>query len=86
VIESCLCVYVCVYVCVSASALILGYHIWDTGCRRPIGCHKSHVIFCKRATSRRALLQKMTFSDKASYDSTPPCMEVRYKPLLDPVF
>jgi len=31
------------------------------------------VIFRKRATSSRALLRKMTYEDKASYDSTAPC-------------
>jgi len=31
------------------------------------------VIFRKRATNYRALLRKMTYDDKASYDSTPPC-------------
>jgi len=41
--------------------------------RRPIGCLKLQVIFRKRATKYRALLQKMTCKDKASYDSTPPC-------------
>jgi len=30
--------------------------------------------FCKRATSYRALLQKMTYKDKASYGSSPPCI------------
>jgi len=31
------------------------------------------VIFCKRATNYRALLLKMTYDNKASYESTPPC-------------
>jgi len=44
-----------------------------TGWRRPIGCLKLQVIFCKRATNYRALLQKMTYQDKASYASLPPC-------------
>jgi len=44
-----------------------------TGWRRPIGCLKLQVTFCKRATIHRALLQKMTYKDKASYDSPPPC-------------
>ena len=30
-------------------------------------------IFRKRTTINRALLRKMTYQDKASYDSTPPC-------------
>jgi len=45
----------------------------DTGWRRLIGCLKLQVIFRKRATNYRALLRKMTYEDKASYDSTPPC-------------
>jgi len=32
-----------------------------------------HPIFCKRAYKFRALLRKMTYKGKASYDSTPPC-------------
>jgi len=43
-----------------------------TGWRRLIGCLKLQVILRKRATDYRALLQKMTYEDKASYDSTPP--------------
>ena len=45
----------------------------NTGWRRPIGCLKLQVIFRKRATNHRALLRKMTYKDKASYDSLPPC-------------
>ena len=44
------------------------------GWRRPIGCLQLQVIFGKRATNYTALLQKLTYEDKASYDSTPPCM------------
>ena len=43
-----------------------------TGWRRPIGCLKLQVIFHKRATNYKALLRKMTYKDKAYYDSTPP--------------
>ena len=51
---------------------------WSTtGWRRPIGCLKLHVIFCKRATYSRALLRKMTYKGNASYDSTPPCTGYR---------
>ena len=32
------------------------------------------VIFREKATNRRALLGKMNYEDKASYDSTPPCI------------
>ena len=44
-----------------------------TGWRRPIGCLKLQVNFRKRATNYRALLRKMTYKDKASYGSSPPC-------------
>jgi len=47
----------------------------DTGWRRPTGCLKLQVIFRKRATNYRAPLRKMTYKDKASYDSTPPCTQ-----------
>ena len=45
-----------------------------TGWRRGIGCLKSQVSFHKRATSYRALLQKMTRRDKAF---SPPWREYR---------
>jgi len=44
-----------------------------TGWRRLIGCLKLQVIFRKKATNYRALLRKMTYEDKASYGSSPPC-------------
>jgi len=44
-----------------------------TGWRRLIGCLKLQVVFRKRATNYRALLRKLTYEDKASYGSTPPC-------------
>jgi len=31
------------------------------------------IIFHKRATKYRALLLKMTYKDKGSYESSPPC-------------
>ena len=49
------------------------YWVGRTGWRRLIGCLKLQVIFRKRATNYRALLRKMTYEDKASYDFTPPC-------------
>jgi len=51
-----------------------------TGWRRCIGCLKLHVSFRKRATSCRALLQKMTYEDKVSYASLPPCTFHHPKP------
>jgi len=44
-----------------------------TGWPRLIGSPKLHIIFHKRATKCRALLRKMTYSDKGSYESLPPC-------------
>jgi len=46
----------------------------DTGWRRSIGCLQLQVIFRKRATDYRAFLRKMTYEDKASYGSSPPCI------------
>ena len=40
---------------------------------RCIGCLKLHVTFDERAAKHRALLRKITYKDKAFYDSTPPC-------------
>jgi len=67
------------FICdVTHSYLTWRIHMWrdsltHTGWRRPIGCLKLQVIFCKRATNCRALLQEMTYKDTASYGSSPPC-------------
>jgi len=34
------------------------------------------IIFHKRATNYRALLLKMTYKDKGSYEFSPPCRQV----------
>ena len=44
-----------------------------TGWRRLIGSPKLQIIFHKRATNYRALLRKMTYKDKGSHESSPPC-------------
>ena len=44
-----------------------------TGWRRPVGYLTLQVIFRKRTNNHRALLQKMTYKDEASYGSSPPC-------------
>jgi len=44
-----------------------------TGWRRSIGCLISWITFRKLATNYRALLRKMTYKDKVSYESPPPC-------------
>jgi len=40
---------------------------------------KLQGTFRRRTTDYRALLRKMTYEDKASYDSTPPCIFCRCK-------
>jgi len=49
-----------------------------TGWRRLVGSPKLQIIFHKRATKYRALLLKMTWKDKASYESSPPCILTSY--------
>ena len=44
-----------------------------TGWRRCLGCPKSLVSIRKRATNYRALWRKLTYNDKTSYGSSPPC-------------
>ena len=48
----------------------------DTGWRRLIGSPKLQIIFHKRVSKYRTLLQEMTYKDKGSYESSPPCMHV----------
>ena len=45
-------------------------HQHVTGWRRLIGCLKLQVILRHSTTNYRAVLRKMTYEDKASYDST----------------
>jgi len=44
-----------------------------TGWPRLIGSPKLQIIFHKKATKYRPLLRKMTYKDKGSYESSPPC-------------
>jgi len=44
-----------------------------TGWRRLIGSPKLQISFHKRATKYRSLLREMTYKDKGSYESSPPC-------------
>ena len=55
--------------------LHLDYVASDTAWRRPIGCFKLQVISGKSATNYRALLREMTYQDKATYGSLPPCTD-----------
>ena len=48
-------------------------NVYITGWRRLIGSPKLQIIFHKRATKYRSLLRKMTYKDKGSYESSPPC-------------
>jgi len=50
----------------------------DTGWRRLVRCLRVYVIFRKRTTNYGALLRKMTYEDKGSYGSSPPCIEYTY--------
>jgi len=50
------------------------YTYIHTGWRRLIGSPKLQIIFHKRVTKYRSLLQKMTCKDKGSYESSPPCI------------
>jgi len=52
------------------------------GWQRRIGCLKLHANFHKRDANCRVLLWKMTYKDKASYGSSPPC-SVLYPDLMD---
>jgi len=45
----------------------------STGLQRLRACLKLQVLLRQRATNYRAPLLKMTYEDKAFYDSTPPC-------------
>ena len=72
------CLYMIVAVWVLQCCSVSDVHdcslsLFPTGWRGVIGCLQSQVIFRKRATHHRALLQKMTYKDKAFYDATPPC-------------
>ena len=45
-----------------------------TGWRRCTECLKSPVSFRKKASNYTDLLRKITYTDKASYGSSPPCI------------
>jgi len=88
----CACVHVCAYVCVYVRVCVfVGVCVCDlrrdkessdmcekdpTEWRRLIGSPKLQIIFHKRATKYRSLLRKMTYKDKGSYESSPPCNNV----------
>ena len=57
--------------------VVITRELLDTGWRRLIGSPKLQFIFHKRATKYRSLLRKMTYKDKGSYESSPPCTRLR---------
>jgi len=70
-----------ILMCVTHSHMSASYHTYEneschTGWRRLIGSPKLQIIFHKRATKYKSLLQKMTYKDKGSYESSPPCTDV----------
>jgi len=80
------CIHMWVFTCQHISTRVYScIHIWIhiytwydscTGWRRPIRCLISWITFRKLATNYRALLRKMTYKDKASYESSPPCISL----------
>jgi len=62
--------FVCAYVCTQQ---LSRPGLYDTGWRRLIGSPKLQIIFRKRATKYKSLLRKITYKDKGSYESSPPC-------------
>ena len=73
--------YICVYIHVLyihiRTSLHSKYQYARTEWRRLRGCLEFQVIFRKRATNYKVLWRKMTYEDKAPYDSTPPCIRSR---------
>jgi len=69
---SCTCMYVYVHVCNECSCMQYVY----TGWRRLIGSPKMQIIFLKRASKYRSLWRKITYKDKGSYESSPPCSAI----------
>jgi len=75
--------YIYIYTCesrteYSTSLLTLFHGTIGTGWRRLIGSPKLQIIFHKRTTKYRSLLRKMTYKDKGSYESLPPCTSPLY--------
>ena len=70
----CVCTYIYMHIYVYTYTQ---EHIYVyTGWRRLIGSPKLQIIFHKRATKYRSLLRKMTYKDKGSYESSPPCVYI----------
>jgi len=65
--------FTCMHIYVHAYTYSSIFTCTDTGWRRLIGSRKMQIIFHKRATKYRSLLQKMTYKNRGSYESSPPC-------------
>ena len=63
---------VCVSTYFSCFYIYLVFPHTYKGWRNLIGSPKLQIIFHKSATKYRSLLWKMTYKDKASYESSPP--------------
>jgi len=74
-IQICACMYIHEYIeiCTDIHADVY-IRTSCTGWRRLIGSPKLQIIFHKRATKYMSLLRKMTYTDKGSYESSPPCI------------
>jgi len=60
-------------ICTAILSLNIKQWLHSTGWRRLIGSLKLQIISHKRATKYKSLLRKMTYKDKGSYESSPPC-------------
>jgi len=73
----CICIYIvihsCLYICIYIDIYIKYTHA-AAGWQTPIGCLKLQVMFRNKVTNHRAFLRKTTCRDKASYGSSPPCI------------
>jgi len=58
---------------VSASTMSLSMSVCERECAKTHRCLIWQVIYRKRATNCRALLRKITYTNMASYRSSPPC-------------
>jgi len=81
--HTCVCIHVYIHVCSSTHMhdTYMCKNICDfmhTGWRRLIGSPKLQIIFHKRANKYTSLLRKMTYKDKGSYESSPPCTRLLY--------
>ena len=83
------CVLWCVYLCICVRAFVLDCLVFVREYVCVYWVAKTHRIpklqniFHKRTTKSRSLLRKITYKDKGSYESSPPCI---VQPLDSPLF